>query len=345
MKFKILLIYLLIQNVLYAQSDYNDLFSENIIQFIEDNYSGFDNLYEEDQQNYKEFKKELLADSIQEFSSLVLKTQIYLKYFNNKHLYVLNESLEARSETKFNKQKQKNKNTDVEFEILDKDFTCLKIKSFNIKLKPEIDSIISSNQKEIERHKYLIIDLRGNGGGDIKSINRLVSLIQSDYFFKKEYKMYVSSRNSVAFKAFTEHLTEQDRKKWQSVSIGLQRGEYVSGNITYPYVFNVPEKKNKYPKYIGILADKNTGSASELFLTMARQNPRVKVFGENTAGAFDYAMVHCFEILKDKFYIVMPLLESVNMDKSGIDNYGIQPDFYLYNNHKSQMKEIMRKWK
>ena len=164
----------------------------------------------------------------------------------------------------------------------------------------------------------IIIDLRGNPGGDVSNISPLiVSLMQSQCNFG--YSRYKQ---------------------------GLGRLDYTGW---VPVQFSLPNNHLAAPKPIVMLADNNSISCAELSTHIIKSLPNGKVIGERTYGAtcslvpntdiaFDVYYSGCFGDynLYDKFeptqpdkfayYVYTSTYDMVTSEYKSLEGVGVQPD-------------------
>ena len=185
-----------------------------------------------------------------------------------------------------------------------------------------VDSVINTggNTDKILSTENLIIDLRGNGGGSDASWQRLMLFlatnpvrVNSVYFLSTELTNQSFRNRGV------EELADR---------LDNHLGEFVLlHNERFPTV-NVGNHHGN-PTQVGIIVDRYVGSASESFLHLARQSRKVKVFGEPTAGAFDFSNMNIVESPCGNFALFYATSKSASVNEFPIDGVGFQPDFFL----------------
>lgn len=214
--------------------------------------------------------------------------------------------------------------------------TIIKLGSFNYSFVDRISTLISENKNLIENSENLIIDLRGNSGGTTLAGASLYPFILSNNTrnFGSEYYSTKFLINSL--ENYLERLknSKGNKSDIERISSNISKLEENLGKfITYPNEEKVSiiERENslKSPRQVVILADKNTGSAGESFLFVAKQSKKVKVLGTPTYGALDYASARVMSFNCEGLSIVIPTNRSSRLPDYPIDNIGIQPDIYL----------------
>lgn len=158
-----------------------------------------------------------------------------------------------------------------------------------------LDSLVMRYREEMSRADKLIIDLRGNEGGGSGMTNNLEPFVslreQLPNPFPTDHPMMLSSDDQIAYarrafgpdtSAFVRQLVERLR---------AHPGELVPLND--PADTLKPADARDWvvasgPRRVGVLVDRGTVSASEVFVLYALRSARATVFGEPTAGALDY---------------------------------------------------------
>lgn len=107
------------------------------------------------------------------------------------------------------------------------------------------DSHVDAMMDKARKYKSLILDLRDNGGGAVKILQRMVG-----YFFDKEMKIG----------------DEKGRKKTEPLLAKTRGAGVFKGNLI-------------------VLIDHNSASASEIFARMIQMEKRGKIIGDTSAGA------------------------------------------------------------
>jgi len=223
----------------------------------------------------------------------------------------------------------------VEFKKINSDFIYLKLGSFMQWRVNILDSLIKANDSVIRQTKYLIIDLRGNSGGDGSTSNRMLQLIYTDSL------VYPSSQirsSPEIIRSVQQDITWMERNDPAGSYLASRRllleklkehpGELVStGDSTIRKLNSV----YRFPEKVAILMDKGSASASEYFIFESMQSKKVTRFGTNTAGAMDYGNVHEIQLSCDEFKVRAATSRNGWIDRFGlrIDNVGFKPNVYI----------------
>ncbi|HEY0321245.1 MAG TPA: S41 family peptidase [Pyrinomonadaceae bacterium] len=179
------------------------------------------------------------------------------------------------------------KNRPIFYEV-NSDVIIWKLRAFNI-TEGKVDDLM----KTVRKHKALILDLRGNGGGYVKTLARLVS-----YFFDKEINIAEVKRRKK---------TEQQKSRPRSAD------KVFTGNLT-------------------VLVDSQSGSAAEMFARVVQLEKRGTVIGDRTAGAVMQSLFHTAMVTDASssnvvvFGVSITDAEVILSDGKVLEHVGVMPD-------------------
>ena len=319
-KFLLLTFFTLISQVLiYSQGGYDEM--QKVINTVEKNYSGFKMLKPARETAYLNFKKNIL-DSILLHNDIegqlkVVKT--YLSFFKDNHLRAFTGDLMsfAVNEMGF-------KLDPPTLSIVDSATIILTIPSFLGSSKSIIDDLLKTNQDRLSGTKNLIIDLRGNRGGNDAAFYSLLSLLYTNDFTAYNYYILANERSIEKYK---DQLSTEKMEKVKEMD-----GELIPLTDEKPdiYVEKSEFKKFLYPLNIAIIIDRYVGSSAEQFLLYAKQSRKVKIFGENTSGTLDCTNPEMYRFFNNTITVTIPSMISARVwNRAGIENIGVQPDIYV----------------
>jgi len=220
---------------------------------------------------------------------------------------------------------------------ISKNTLLFRIPSFHPSQKEVIDSILEKNHNRIISNKNLIIDLRNNGGGALKCVEKLLPYIYTNPIRIYGYKYLSSplnnrhweniiknSANSVEFRKYAEK-----RLKKLNDNLGSFVVSYINPFSSKDTMYLKLDTIYPYPKNVAILVNENCGSTTEEFLFYAKQSKKVKIFGKKTYGVLDITDMHPVDFPSGDFRLYYCTAISMRLPEFDIDNYGIQPDFYF----------------
>ena len=226
------------------------------------------------------------------------------------------------------------------------------IPSFALKYKPGLDALTKQHDAEIKRRSNLIIDVRGNGGGDTWAFTSLLPYVYTQPFVEVGSDILVTKENIDAWEAHitpisaAERRTTADRlramirtpkaekvtRAWFADKLKKMRaapeGTFICCDADscdpLPEVFPLPSR-------VAILMDRQCGSTTEQFLLLARQSKKVTLFGQPSAGVLDYSNVRLFTLPSGNCFLAIPTTRTRRLPKDPIDNIGIAPDVRIRN--------------
>jgi C-terminal processing protease CtpA/Prc len=155
-------------------------------------------------------------------------------------------------------------------------------------LDADVDIIVDKAKK----HKSLILDLRGNGGGAVDTLKRLVANI-----FDKELK-----------------IADLEGRKEMKPMLAKTRGE------------------KSYKGKVIVLIDSQSGSASELFARMVQLEKRGTVIGDRSAGAVMQSRYYSHDAGVGsviQFYSSITEANLIMADGKSLEKVGVTPDEVL----------------
>ncbi|HMJ08774.1 MAG TPA: S41 family peptidase [Pyrinomonadaceae bacterium] len=152
-----------------------------------------------------------------------------------------------------------------------------------------IDSIVKD---KLNGNGGIVLDLRGNPGGAVKTLERLAG-----YFFEKEVK-----------------IADMKRRKETEVSK------------------TIPHGTNTYSGQIVVLVDSRSASASEILARLLQIEKRGYVIGDQSAGAVMQSRSFSLEIGTDRlipYGVSVTDAEVIMTDGKSIEHVGVTPDELL----------------
>jgi hypothetical protein len=207
----------------------------------------------------------------------------------------------------------------------------ISIESFDVSNIHAIDSVVKANADILRATPYLIIDIRGNGGGGDDPYGSLIPWLYTDPIHYAGVVEWSTNDNILRWAKFLNDpaIPESIKETVKGIIATLQPhiGQYVQmaggDTVTLPTI-------EPYPKKVVVLMDDRCASAAEEFLLMAKQSKKVTLMGQHSAGILDYSNVlqAPFPCLPFVFQYATSKSERIGQGK-GIDNVGVQPAIAL----------------
>ena len=170
--------------------------------------------------------------------------------------------------------------------------------------------------------KYLIIDIRGNGGGQDTYYKPYLKLLYDRAFLSKG----VEIRNSKDNRAYLK--SQVERLPWlQEVADKAMKSDEEFIPPVEDHVIKY-DTVNTLPIKAAIIIDSNVASSGEqLVLDIKGGSSRTVVYGKgNTLGCLDYSNTRRADMRGCGITTYVPMTRSSRLPDSGIDDTGIAPD-------------------
>ena len=238
----------------------------------------------------------------------------------------------------------------VSFRVIDAKSTYLKLGRFNESDVAKLDSLIRANRSGIQASRNLIIDLRGNPGGNASSSDEMIRLIYTNPIIYPAWQYRSSPYIIAAKKAFVSELTKNDPyqmlKSQQKLldSLILHEGELVRGGDS---VIRTVDSVARYPERVAFLVDRGSGSSAEFFTFEGKQSKKVMLFGEPTAGVMDYGEAQNINLSCWQYVISVPWGRNGWIERFGyrVDHVGFKPDVMIPESEKDWIGFVLKHWK
>jgi carboxyl-terminal processing protease len=183
------------------------------------------------------------------------------------------------------------------------DTAILKIHSFQRGYeRKEIERMLS----EAAKAKYLLLDLRSNGGGAINNLNHLLSMLLPE---EVEIGTFVSRASSDQYAKAHEGKVETD-------PVTIAKGTTSKFKTRKGAVAPFPGK-------IAVLLNRGSASASEICAAALREHLKSPVVGVSSAGA---VLASVFRRLPHGYEIQYPISDYVTRDGIRLESNPIIPD-------------------
>lgn len=226
------------------------------------------------------------------------------------------------------------------FNFIGKDSTIalMKIKSFsNGPFKAFYKE--SFTKLDSAKTKYLILDLRDNGGGRIAEVDYLYS-----YLTDKNYQFITASQvnSRTPFLKFLMSNTTSNSLKVVAGLLSpiiaihnLLKTNKENGKLYYKFKKHLkikPPNPLHFKGKIYVLINGNSFSASSLLSTHLKANKRAIFVGEETGGAYNGTVAGIYKLYQlptSKLKVRMGLMQIEAPQKQFPDGYGVKPDVLI----------------
>jgi C-terminal processing protease CtpA/Prc len=225
----------------------------------------------------------------------------------------------------------------VEFSRIGEDGAYLKIDSFiNYRKEVNPDKIYDPIFKAInkENRKYLILDVRNNGGGSSEAKTRLLAhLIDKNFRTVKRITI-----NTLDFEDTKQYLWTWDKSALNPNRLGFNKnpdGTYDMRPFVMEELQTVKPDKIQFKGQLIVLTSKSNSSASTNLLAALKNHREVTMIGEETGGSIEgvtAGVIFFMTLPESELRTRLPALRHYN----DIDNFeigkGIKPDINIEQN-------------
>ncbi|MBD5246575.1 MAG: hypothetical protein HDS54_00200 [Barnesiella sp.] len=204
-----------------------------------------------------------------------------------------------------------------------------------------VDSVV--NVLSNSNYQNLIIDLRGNEGGDERLWHKLLPLLYDHNGSTKSAEFRTSPQNMDFMQSIAEDIPEAQMILDKFAKNSAQPYVLLSDSVDIP--IEVTPIKTSIEK-IAYIIDANVASASEELLIQSKAiSDRVHIYGkENTSGTLDFASVREVELPNSAIIITIPMGRSCRLPNNGIDKTGIAPDFQMPIGYPTILTDNIDEW-
>jgi hypothetical protein len=224
----------------------------------------------------------------------------------------------------------------------------LRIGSFDAAFYQMADSVLNANDEYLRRNPNLVIDIRNNGVGADKLIERLRPLLYTQPVRITGADFYATPDNIAAWGHILDEQTGKLPDEYvEQIQATIQQGNGLQGrlvsmgpdeNMILPAPLPAPAK-------VAVLINGQCSNTAEQFLLEAAQSQKVKLMGASTAGALDYSNVARVRFTAPDFSIDYPVTRSRRVAAGqGIDNKGIQPVVKVNFHSAGWLEEVMKQF-
>lgn len=202
---------------------------------------------------------------------------------------------------------------------LDAKTLYMRLPSFQVNCKRDIDRMLAQNDKRIRSTPILIIDIRNGTGGSDASWQGLLP-----YFYTQPIR-----HPGLRFRAGPSNMERVLKSGNQAMADQMKAnmGGFVDvKGDTYTVKGLTP---TAFPQKIAIICNHRNASSDESLLFEAKQSFKVKVFGTSTAGMLDFSNLNLVDFPNQPYVLWLAMSETKGFEKYSVDAAGMHPDFFI----------------
>ena len=217
---------------------------------------------------------------------------------------------------------------------IDSTTAVFRIPSFDNNYISIIDSLVKINHDLLVSTNNLIIDIRGNGGGADRAYDSIAPYLYTNPVRSMWAAFFSTPVNNARYDWIIklDGFSDEERGKFREMQRKLNAnvGKFVNlSESNQSFVIDTLPQLYQNPQQVAILIDGSNASTAEQFLLMAKQSKKVKLFGQKTAGALDFSNLNNVTSPSGNYKLFYATSRSFRIPKMAIDDYGIQPDYFI----------------
>lgn len=211
--------------------------------------------------------------------------------------------------------------------------TYIQIPSFGEGIHGQLVDLVETNKHGVRDAAHLVIDVRGNHGGNDSAFEPLLSLLGPATYRAPTAEIFVTAANITGWEAVVPQVSHPDDAEWLDQVIGRMKDAgagWIATSSQTDWVFHYKERQVRAnPLRVVLLIDEGCGSSCEQFVVTARQNERVVTMGRRTFGALDASNLR--RVSMPSRQVAVDYATSFVRRPGGqqIDGVGIAPDLEL----------------
>lgn len=197
----------------------------------------------------------------------------------------------------------------------------------------QLARIVEENQDGVREARYLIIDIRRNGGGSDSGFQPLLSLLGPATYVYQFPDILVTPANIAATEALipeiSPHPDVEQLKELIARMKAAGKGWLAMADQQVLEVQLDASQVKATPERVVLLIGDDCASACEQFVITARQNPRVTLMGRKTFGALDASNCRLMPAPSGQIAVYYATTYVRRPAGQQIDEIGISPDIEL----------------
>ena len=315
------------------------------VKYIEDNYAGFpDKVVDSTRSDYEAMKNRLRAQVANGERQGWNAVAEYSAWFNDRHLKIQQSYHNEKGElVNWTEQYWKKKGIHYEamMEYEPAAIACkVTDKTFLIRFPSCSDDVsdtkwIKNSIKQFKKShcENLVIDIRGNGGGDARWTPYMVLLYDHEGIIPgPEFRNTPQNIQWYVDYEKTHKVKYRIGEILKKVSLQHPNSEFIrypdGGNVKDGNIVRKFNKVDKSVKKAAIIIDNTNASNAEAMVSEIKATSyRTTVFGrDNTSGCLDYSNLSVFHFKYFDCYFGVPMSRRIGLPEMGIDATGIDPD-------------------
>ena len=195
--------------------------------------------------------------------------------------------------------------------------TIHRFAAFSVAEEQDMSKLISLGSK-LKESKKIIIDLRGNYGGDSECVRQFIENLNGSAVFNLNYaKLNTQGSRLAEISLYTSNLHDYEKVKKEILADPVSRWQCAATQPVY---------EGQYKNDLILLTDRETASTAEIMVKCVKDNiPQSIVVGENTSGTLNTGDIRYFCLPNSLIFLNIPTAIFAGIFEEGT---GFIPDFW-----------------
>jgi C-terminal processing protease CtpA/Prc len=189
-----------------------------------------------------------------------------------------------------------------EFNALTDKTNYLRVKSFRAEYYAELDSFYKKIHEAVISKPFLVIDVRGNGGGAESNYFPLLKYLYTNPIYPDVFQFYATpdiiKRHQESLAVMRADSIRYGKNMIQSTEEIIRQLQAAKMNSFLPPAKQTPITLTTvlpFPRKVILLTDRGCASSCEAFIYNASQSKKVETMGENTGGFVGFGNTQNFK--------------------------------------------------
>jgi len=195
--------------------------------------------------------------------------------------------------------------------------TIRSLAAFSVDEKQDMEKLVALG-RELKKSPKIILDLRGNSGGDSEIARRFIENLNGNAYMNLNYaKLNTQGSRLAEISLYAKNLDEYEKVREEILLDASSEWQ-----CTEPY----PVCDGQFKNQLVVLTDRNTASSAEIMLKCIKDNiPQSIIIGENTSGTLNTGDIRYYYLPNSLIFLNIPTAIFAGIFEEGT---GFYPDFW-----------------
>ena len=210
--------------------------------------------------------------------------------------------------------------------------TIHSLAAFSTDEKQSMEKLVALG-KELKNAKKIILDLRGNSGGDSEIARRFIENLNGNAHMNLNYaKLNTQGSRLAEISLYTENLDDYKRARKEIL---------LDSNSEWQCSEPSPVGDGQFKNQLVVLTDRNVASSAEIMLKCIKDNiPQSIIIGENTSGTLNTGDIRYYYLPNSLIFLNIPTAIFAGIFEEGT---GFYPDYWSKDDAMKSAIDFQRK--